>query len=228
MNGTGNNGHRQRLREKYKRNGCQCFFDYELLELLLTYAIARRDVKPLAKRLLENFKTMEAILQAESTKLSEIEGIGVNTILFFHLIRDISTKIYEERLYHRDVISIASKKDLLAYLRNHLAFDTVENFMVLFLDIKNRLITSKILFTGTIDKSAVYPREIIKDVLQYEAKSVIFAHNHPSGNTDPSLQDKEFTMRMHQSLKEIEINLIDHIIISRGSYFSFLEYGNLK
>jgi len=216
------------LREKYKSGGCAGFLDYELLELLLTYCIERRDVRPLARELLDKFGGIEDVLKADTEELTKVSGAGVQTAVFFHLIADIATKIYRERLKDRDLSTLTSKNDLLHWLRGNLAFLSAENFMVLFLDVKNTIIATKVLSVGTIDKSAVYPREIIKEVLRCDAKSVIFAHNHPSGSTDPSARDKEFTDHMRDCLKEFDIHLIDHIIISKESYFSFLEYGILK
>jgi len=224
----GNDGHRRRIREKYRKGGYGSFLDYEIVELLLTYCIGRKDVKPIARALTTKYKHIEDILRADAAELLKIDGVGENTALFLRLIGDIATRLYGERLADVDLVTLKNKNDLLAFLRGNLAFFPVENFMVIYLDVKNRILKHEILFSGTIDKSAIYPREIIREVLNLEAKSVIFAHNHPSGDVEPSTKDKEFTTHMHRGLREFDIALLDHIIISRDSYFSFLEYGTLR
>ncbi|MDR3259864.1 MAG: DNA repair protein RadC [Fusobacteriaceae bacterium] len=223
-----NKGHRERLREKYKNGGYKGFLDYEIIEFLLTYAIDRRDVKPVAKELLSKFQSIENILKADSFELMKIEGIGNSTSLFLNLIGDIATKIYEDKIIDKDITTIGSKADLLSYLRGNIAFNAAEQFMVMYLDTRNHIIINEVLFKGTIDKSTIYPREILANIFRYGAKSIIFAHNHPSGNEDPSKKDVDFTAKVYNILNEFDIKLIDHIIITKDSYFSFLECGLLK
>jgi len=123
---------------------------------------------------------------------------------------------------------LKSKNDLLHYLRGNLAFLDVENLLVIFLDVKLKILKSEIVAKGTIDKSAIYPREILKRVIECGAKSVIFAHNHPSGGVEPSYRDKEFTTKMQEALRYFDVDVVEHIIITRYEYFSFCEYGLLK
>lgn len=267
-------GHRARLREKYLETGIQSFHhDYEKLEFLLSYAIARKDVKPIAKDLIEEFRTIENIMKSDIRELQRIEGIAENTAIFLKFIGDLHKTSFREKTKNEDVTgknSITSKNDLLSYLRNEIGFLDRENFIVLFLDSANRVIDtpdlrSGILFEGTLDRSVIYAREILKKATEQHrilegdlekkitlkfkngeevnevdvkkmmekayknrAKSVIFAHNHPSGNLKPSRSDIEITREMKEILKQAEIRLLDHIIISKDSYFSFLEEGLIE
>lgn len=221
-------GHRERLRKKYIKSGLEGFNDYEVLELLLTYSIARKDVKPIAKKLIEKFGTIDEIAKSDIKSLLEVDGIGEGSAVFLKLIGDIALTLYREKIENRDILTIKSKNSLLSYLRGEIGYSSREEFKILLLDSSNNLLSSETLFYGTIDKSAIYPREIVERVIKNRAKSVIFAHNHPSGNISPSKKDIELTQYMYDSLKLLEIRLLDHIIITKNSYFSFLEEGLIE
>ena len=221
-------GHRERLRKRYIKSGLEGFNDYEVLELLLTYSIARKDVKPIAKELIEKFGTIDEIAKSDVKSLLEVDGIGEGSAVFLKLIGDIALTLYREKIENKDILTIKSKNSLLSYLRGEIGYSPREEFKILFLDSSNKLIASETLFSGTIDKSAIYPREIVERVIKNRAKSVIFAHNHPSGNISPSKKDIELTQYMYDSLKLLEIRLLDHIIITKNSYFSFLEEGLIE
>ena len=221
-------GHRERLRKRYIKSGLEGFNDYEVLELLLTYSIARKDVKPIAKKLIEKFGTIDEIAKSDVKSLLEVDGIGEGSAVFLKLIGDITLTLYREKIEDKDILTIKSKNSLLSYLRGEIGYSSREEFKILFLDSSNKLIASETLFYGTIDKSAIYPREIVERVIKNRAKSVIFAHNHPSGSISPSKKDIELTQYMYDSLKLLEIRLLDHIIITKNSYFSFLEEGLIE
>lgn len=269
-----NLGHRDRLRERFLNLGIDAFhYDYEKLEFVLTYIIPRKDVKPLAKELIKKFKTLENVFKGEIRELQKIEGIGESTALFLKFIGELHKGIFYERAKEQrdsEMPQITSKRDLVTYLKNEIGFLDRENFFVLFLDSANRIIDtpdlrSGVIFEGTLDKSAIYAREILKKITEQHrimdeeiegsialkirnegviteisakkimekayknrAKSVIFAHNHPSGNLKPSRSDIEITREMKETLKLAEIRLLDHIIVSRESYFSFLEEGLIE
>lgn len=216
-----NDGHRARLREKYLKGGINGFLDYEILELFLTYASPRKDCKLKAKELLEKFKTLEGVFNAPKDKFLEIEDIGDASYILMKLFKDIQKYIYKEDKLRGKKIS--STETLLEYLQYDMANSEIELFKIIFLDTQNVFINEKTLFVGTIDKSYIYPRELVKEVFEHNAKSVIFAHNHPSGNLNPSKADISFTNSMRALLKELEINLLDHIIVGTGGYYSFLE-----
>ena len=221
-------GHRERLRKRYIKSGLEGFNDYEVLELLLTYSIARKDVKPIAKKLIEKFGTIDEIAKSDVKSLLEVDGIGEGSAVFLKLIGDIALTLYREKIEDKDILTIKSKNSLLSYLRGEIGYSPREEFKILFLDSSNKLIANETLFYGTIDKSAIYPREIVERVIKNRAKSVIFAHNHPSGSISPSKKDIELTQYMYDSLKLLEIRLLDHIIITKNSYFSFLEEGLIE
>lgn len=218
-------GHRERIRNKYIKNGISAFQEYEILELLLTYAIPRKDTKKLAKNLLNKFGSIENLLKAKKEDLISIEGIGESSISFLKLIGELPNLLYENKLRNSDIISIKSKDTLLKYLRSAIAYEDVEKFYVLYLSTANELIACEEKSCGTLDKSAVYPREIFKDVIKYNAKAVILAHNHPSDSTKPSKSDLEITKEIAKGLENFDAVLLEHIIITKNSYFSFLEEG---
>ncbi|WP_320046073.1 DNA repair protein RadC [uncultured Ilyobacter sp.] len=218
-------GHRKRLREKYIKGGYDSFLDYEKLELLLTYSIVRKDVKPVAKELLKRFKSLEGVMKAPFEELLKVDGLGEGSVVFLKLISETSKDIFKGSYSKQDVTTISGTRDLLAFLRNDIGFSPIEEFKVIFLDTANNLLCEETLFKGTIDRSGVYPRNIVEKVIKYGAKSVIFAHNHPSGNLNPSKADIDFTDRITDVLNAIEIRVLDHMIITRDSYFSFLEKG---
>lgn len=217
-------GHRKRLRERYVKNGYEALQDYEIIELLLTFVKQRVDTKPLAKQLIKKYGTIEEILKADIKDLKETEGVGDITAVFLNFIGDIAACSFKDKA-EKQKISFRNKNQLISYLRNDIGFSKNEEFKVLFLNSVNEIIETEILFTGTIDKSAVYPRKILERALYHNARSIVFVHNHPSGNVSPSQKDIELTEEMKKFFKIVDINVLDHIIITKNSHFSFLEEG---
>lgn len=217
-------GHRERIRQKYLQGGYSAFLEYEILELLLTYAIPIKDTKPIAKELIEKFGNLDGVVMASIDELMSVKGIKQNSAIFLKLLGDASKYLYRGDM-KRDGIQLRDKESLLKYLRSDIGFSSREEFKVIFLNNFNILVGSETLFVGTIDKSAVYPREILEKVIQYKAKGVIFAHNHPSGNLRPSKQDIQITEHMQEVLEMIDVKLLEHIIITKDGYFSFLQEG---
>ena len=217
-------GHRKRLRERYVKNGYEALQDYEIIELLLTFVKQRVDTKPLAKQLIKKYGTIEEILKADIKDLKETEGIGDITAVFLNFVGDIAACSFKDKA-EKEKISFRNKNQLISYLRNDIGFSKNEEFKVLFLNSVNEIIETEILFTGTIDKSAVYPRKILERALYHNARSIVFVHNHPSGNISPSEKDIELTEEMKKFFKIVDINVLDHIIITKNSHFSFLEEG---
>ena len=230
MNEKDNQGHRERIREKFLKNGIDGFAEYEILELLLTYCIPRKDTKPIAKDLLNKFKTLDNVFKADFDKLSVIDGLGNNSIAFLKLIGDLPSIIYKDelknkKLIDRETLKILNKDILLNYLRNKIGYEEKEKFYVIYLSSSNEVIEFEENSVGTLDRSSVYPREIYKKIINLNAKSVILAHNHPSDNITPSKSDIELTNEIAKGLKNFGALLIEHIIITKNSYFSFLEEG---
>ena len=230
MSEKDNQGHRERIREKFLKNGIDGFAEYEILELLLTYCIPRKDTKPIAKELLNKFKSLDNVFKADFDKLSAIDGLGKNSIAFLKLIGDLPSIIYKDelknkKLIDKETLKISNKDILLKYLRNKIGYEEIEKFYVLYLSSSNEVIEFEENSVGTLDRSSVYPREIYKKIINLNAKSIILAHNHPSDNITPSKCDIELTNEIARGLKNFGALLIEHIIITKNSYFSFLEEG---
>ena len=230
MSEKDNQGHRERIKEKFLKNGIDGFAEYEILELLLTYCIPRKDTKPIAKELLNKFKSLDNIFKADFDRLFAIDGLGKNSIAFLKLIGDLPSIIYKDelknkKLVDKETLKISNKDILLKYLRNKIGYEEIEKFYVIYLSSSNEVIEFEENSTGTLDRSSVYPREIYKRVISLNAKSIILAHNHPSDNITPSKSDIELTNEIAKGLKNFGALLIEHIIITKNSYFSFLEEG---
>ena len=230
MNEKDNQGHRERIKEKFLKNGIDGFAEYEILELLLTYCIPRKDTKPIAKELLNKFKSLDNVFKADFDKLSAIDGLGKNSIAFLKLIGDLPSIIYKDelknkKLVNKEILKISNKDILLNYLRNKIGYEEKEKFYVIYLSSSNEVIEFEENSVGTLDRSSVYPREIYKKIINLNAKSIILAHNHPSDNITPSKSDIELTNEIAKGLKNFGALLIEHIIITKNSYFSFLEEG---
>ena len=212
-------GHRNRIKDKYSKSGINGWHDYEVLELALSYAIPRKDTKSIAKNLLSKFKTMNGVLDADRKDLEVITSISEHTALFLKLLKDVAILYMEKGIHNRDLLS--SPQIVYNYLRTALKGAVDEEFKMLFLDSRNQLITIETLKTGTINKSAVYPRKVVERALYNHAVGVIIAHNHPSGALQPSQNDREIAKAIKDALKTVEITLLDHIIIGNNDYFSF-------
>ena len=223
-------GHRERVRKKFLENGFNGLEDYEILELLLFYVIPRKDTKAIAKELIKKFKTLANVLKADTLELKTINGLGDVAITFLKMIGALPARIYKDELKNQKLIKddknkITDKEVLLSFLRNKIGYEDVEKFYVIYLSSSNEVIAFEESSSGTLDRSSIYPREIYKRVIMENAKSIIIAHNHPSGNTCPSKCDIDITNEIAKGLKNFGALLIEHIIITRDSYFSFLEEG---
>ena len=216
-------GHRDRLRERFKEGGLSALADYELLELCLFRSIPRRDVKPIAKELIAVFGSFAEVIAAPVHRLTEIKGISDNTALELKILQAAATKLGRDSVLGRPILS--SWNALLDYCRSAMQFERIEQFRVLFLDRKNRLIADEVLGQGTVDRAPVYPREIIKRALSLEATAIILAHNHPSGDPTPSGADIKMTQDVISACKGVNIAVHDHLIIGRDNIASFKTLG---
>lgn len=219
-------GHRMRLREKFLIGGLKGFMDYEIIELLLTLGTPRRDCKSQAKEALRRFRTLRNVLEAEPEDLQDIKGIGLKNIFGIQLVQEVSRRFLKDRMMNRPVCQ--SSKDVFEYLYHTLRDAKREKFKVMFLDVKNRIIEEKTFFEGTVDSSAVYPREIMKSALRFDASSLIFVHNHPTGDPQPSSSDREITRELVGAACLLQIKVLDHIIIGNNCYFSFADHGLIE
>ncbi len=217
-------GHRGRLRERVLTAGIESLPDYELLELLLFYAIERIDTKPLAKRLLERFGTLGDVFAAEPAQLREFE-VDQRTLVLFRALREAGRRLAERKV--KDMPVLTNWQQLIDYCHAALAHEKTEQFRILFLDRKNVLIADEVQQRGTIDHTPVYPREVVKRALTLNAAALILVHNHPSGDPKPSRDDIEMTREIKTAAGALGISIHDHLVIGRKGHASFRSLGLL-
>jgi DNA repair protein RadC len=216
-------GHRGRLRERFIKSGLEGFHDYEAVELLLTYAIPRRDVKPLAKILIQRFKGLRGVFDATLEELSTVKGVGENAAVLIKLLKEAAGAYLKEGVMKKDVVR--SAKDVVDYLNLTLSGEKVEKFLALYLNSKNEILGVETLHEGSIDRTFVYPRKAIENAFKHNARSVIFVHNHPSGDPTPSEVDRKLTKELEAAASALDIIVHDHIIIGEKTHFSGKERG---
>ena len=204
-------GHRKRLRERYFRSDLKSFKDYEVLELLLTYAIPRIDVKPIAKQLLIRFGSLRRVLDAAPFELLGVPGMGPNSVGLFRLFKDIASRYLEEEVRSCDMLDDIEK--VSDFLRMKIGGSKRELFVPLFLDMHNHLIAYDV-YRGSVNQNNVTPREIVTQCLLCGASNLIIAHNHPSGVLEPSQADIRFTRTLKMLLEALDIQLTDHLIVT--------------
>lgn len=217
--------HRKRLRDRFMAGGATALPDYELLELVLFRAIPRRDVKPLARALLDRFGDFNGVISAPVARLSEVPGIGEAVICELKVVEAAAHRLARARVLRKQVLS--SWDALLDYCHTSMAHRETEQFRILFLDRKNILIADEEQARGTIDHVPVYPREVVKRVLELNAAALILVHNHPSGDPTPSEADISMTMQIQTACQSMGITLHDHLIIGRSRELSFRSEGLL-
>jgi DNA repair protein RadC len=215
-------GHRQRLRKKFELNPTR-LSDYELLELLLFYVFSRKDTKPLAKKILERFKTLREAIFANVLDLKQIKDVGESSTSLFLLMREIFNRILLERI--QEPISIISISQVLDYYKTLLEQQKKEQFRIMFLNNKNKLIAEELMYEGTVNSTAIYPREIVQKALNYGASAIIMVHNHPGGDPKPSRQDIIMTRAVKEIVQKLDIILFDHIIIGTNDTTSLHDMG---
>jgi DNA repair protein RadC len=219
-------GHRQRLKQKFFAGGLAGFLDYEVIELLLILNTPRRDCKDCAKELLKRFKTLQSVFEAEPEELQQVKGVGKANILGLKLIKAVADRYLEKKIIAKDVVK--NSGDLIKYLHHSIGNREREYFAGIFLDAKNRVLAYEILFTGTLTSSSVYPREVITKALHHKAATIIFAHNHPSGDVSPSQGDIAITRRLIFALSYVGIIVHEHVITGGDDFYSFHENGYIE
>lgn len=218
-------GHRERLRQRFLRGGHEPMPDYELLELVLFNAITRIDVKPLAKRLLAEFGSLSGVVAASKHRVLQVEGATEKVYIQLRLADAMAQRMAKAETVERDVFS--SWEALLHYCQTAMAHREVEQFRVLYLDRKNRLLADEAQAEGTVDHVPVYPREIAKRALELNASAIILVHNHPSGDATPSPADIDMTGQIRAAIDTFGITLHEHLIVGKGKPFSFRTDGLL-
>jgi DNA repair protein RadC len=211
-------GHRDRLRQRFRKTGSEGLPDYELLELLLFRALPRRDTKALAKLLITRFGSFGEVINAPDHRLKEVEGVGDSVIGEFRLIQACAQRLSKSEIIQRPALS--SWQNLIDYLRIAQGFEHREQFRILFLDKKNMLIADEVQGQGTVDHTPVYVREVVKRALELSATAIILVHNHPSGDPTPSRADIDMTKFIVDAAKPLGIAVHDHVIIGRQGHAS--------
>lgn len=212
-------GHRERARQKFLQVGADALQDYELLELILQIIIPRKDTKPIAKDLLTRFGSFSGVFAAPSTRLSEVKGLGDISGTNLKIIQAAAQRFARDRVVP-DLPILSSWSALIDYCRAQMAFNDIEQFRILFLDRKNRLIADEVQQAGTVDHTPVYPREVIKRTLELSASALILVHNHPSGDPTPSSADVQMTRQINDIARPLGITVHDHIIIGKHGHCS--------
>lgn len=220
-------GHRQRLRDRFLKSGLAGFADYEVVELLLTLAITRADVKQPAKALIARFGNLRGILDAQIEELRAVSGIGSVTPVALRIIKAAATLYLQQSGEGRD--SLADPARLSEFWRMRIGALENEVFEVAYLDSGYRLLRDGVetLEEGTIDRAAVYPRRVIEAALKRGAAAVVLAHNHPNANLMPSEHDKVLTRAIVLAAETVHLKVVDHLIVSAQDTFSFRKAGLL-
>ena len=222
----GPEGHRKRLRERFERSGFDGFHDHEVLELLLSFVIPRRDVKPPARSLLEAYKNLAAVFDAPMESLRQVGGIGPQAAVLIAAIPRLLDRYRQDRW--KDNTAFNSTGEAVSYLSACLGLERNEVFFILALSSRNDLIAAECIQRGSVNRTAVFPRQVVEMSLKHRATAVILAHNHPGGDPNPSPADRQLTRKLKRLLNDLEILVHDHIIIAGPHYYSFAEHGEME
>ncbi len=221
-----NAGHRERLRKRFEKTGYDGFNDYEVLELLLTYPIHRKDTKALAKNLLKRFGSLKGILSADIKELKQIDDIGRQSVIFIKTLNEF-IKFYFEHQAEKDEIQFITLEQTATYLKATIGNYKNEVVKVLYLNSENKMIHTELISEGTVNESYFNTRRILETAFKYNTTSVIVAHNHPDGIPEPSENDNIVTRKIAEALNVVDIDLQDHIIIASEGYYSYRQQGML-
>ncbi len=216
-------GHRKRLRERFLKGGLEGFADYEIVELLLSLGTPRRDTKAQAKEAVKRFGTLRGVLSANPQELQQIKGIGPHSVFGILLVQAVSREFLKEKILDRPAFQ--SAQEIFDYLYHSMRDLKKEVFKVIYLTSGNQIIDTVDLFEGTVTGSAVSPRQVMESALVKHAASLIFVHNHPSGDSAASKADRELTRDLVFAGAVLGVKVLDHIIIGNDRYFSFAGEG---
>lgn len=216
-------GHRERLRRRLFESGASSLQDYEILEVLLYAANPRRDTKPIAKALIDRFGDFAGVATASREALLSVKGVGESGAAQIAVIREAALRLL--RAEAKEAPVLGSWQKVVEYCQAQLQFEAVENFHILFLDRKNKLIKDERQNRGTVDHTPLYPREVVKRALELGASAIILVHNHPSGDPTPSRADIETTKEVAKAAALLGVTLHDHLIIGRGKHTSLKTLG---
>lgn len=216
-------GHRQRVKTRYLKEGLDSFEDHQVLELLLFYCIPMKDTNEIAHRMIREFGTLSGLFEADPKDICRRCGVTENVAIFVSLIPSLARRYFKGKWGEKPSLSSSSAAG--NYAVSLFTGRIYEAFFVICLDAQNRVNYAALVHEGTINEAPVYPRLIVEAALRHQANTVILAHNHPGGSLQPSSADLEVTRKISTALKSISINVVDHIIVAGDKYMSFAEKG---
>jgi len=219
-------GHRNRVKERFLKEGPERFTDEDLLELLLIFSIPYKDTRKLARELLNHYKTLDSVLDASLEELSKFKGLKEKSALPLKVVKEVARRYLKAKALKTEYLK--SPQEVYDYLKYEMQNLTRETLKAIFLDAKSKILDIETLFEGTITESAVYPREIFAKAVEKKAVSLILVHNHPSGDTNPSKADIKLTKNLILAGYLLQCKIIDHIIIGKDGYFSMAEKGIIE
>jgi DNA repair protein RadC len=218
-------GHRERVRKRFLQQGLGGFQDYEALELLLLFVARQKDMKPVAKALIEQFGSFKDVLDASPEELEGVDGVGPMAVTLIHLVKQAAARYLQQTSQAR--FSPDSPEALIQYCIVSMGAEPDEKFRVICLDGNFAIVDERDVAEGTVDQATVYPRKVMEIALAAKATTLVFVHNHPDGNVEPSEFDRTLTRGLVLAAKTMNISVYEHIIVSRDTYFSFRESGLL-
>ncbi len=220
-----NAGHRERLRRRFCEHGLENFQDYEALDLLLQYVARQKDMKPVARRLIDRFGFFQAVLDAPPEELLAVDGVGEAGMTLIKLAKAAATRYLEQTSQVN--VSPQNISELINYCRAKLGALPHEQFHLFSLNASFAILSEDVIAEGTIDQAAVYPRKVVETALKHGATTLIFVHNHPGGDVNPSELDKTITRSLVLAARTVGVTVYDHIIVSQAGHFSFREQSLL-
>jgi DNA repair protein RadC len=219
-------GHRKRLRDKFLKSGLAAFHDYEIVELLLSLGTPRKDCKVPAKEAIKRFRTLRGVLEAPAEELQQIVGIGASSAFGIKLVQEVAREFLKARILEKPFYR--SSQEVFDYLYHAMRDLKKETFKVIYLNSQNQIIDTVDLSEGTVNSSSVSPREVIEGAVKSHSTALIFVHNHPSGNPEPSTSDKSLTQELVYAGKIMRLRILDHIVIGDNRYYSFAAEGLIE
>ena len=219
-------GHRERMRQRARETDMRGFQPHEVLEFLLMYAIPRRDVNPLAHKLIERFGSLSGVLDARPEELMQVPGVGENAATLLSSLVSVFSAYQRDRWRKRPCLF--SRKEAGEFCTALFSRQKVESLAIVCLDVHKAVLASEMLTQGTVSETPLYPREVVAYALRHQAHSVILAHNHPSGDTRPSMDDLRITLEIRDALRTMDITLEDHFIIAGSRFTSLWQTGALS
>jgi DNA repair protein RadC len=219
-------GHRQRLRDRFNGSGLGAFEDHEVLELLLMYAVPRKDVKPIARALLDRFGSLSNVLDAPTAELTKVDGVGDTGATLLHLMPGLTRRYLRDRWGRKPQLN--TREDLARFAVDELATANNEVFLLVLLTHENHVLRALPLHEGSIASAPVYPRLVVEAALRHHAAKVVFAHNHPGGVAEPSPDDVAITQTLVAVFDALAIPVVDHLVVAGPRTFSMAEAGLLR